>query len=108
VRSNVHKCVRPYLCLVQVVKNALRSNVKVDVRTQTCNSVCECWGTAVEHTKVRSNAAPCTHSNVHKCVRTQRANKTNQKNFTKFLYKYFFTKKKKKNTQNTQKRIFTQ
>jgi hypothetical protein len=107
VRSNVHKCVRPHLCLVQVVKNALSSNVKVDVRTQTCNSVCECWGTAVEHTKVRSNAAPCTHSNVHKCVRTQRAKKQTKKILQNF-YTNIFLQKKKKNTQNTQKRIFTQ
>jgi hypothetical protein len=31
VRLNVHKYIRPHLCLVRWVKKALRSNVKVDV-----------------------------------------------------------------------------
>jgi hypothetical protein len=47
------------------VKCALRLNVKVDVRTHSCNSVCVWWGAAVEHTKVSLYAIQCTRSNVH-------------------------------------------
>jgi hypothetical protein len=46
-------------------KCALRLNVKVDVRTHSCNNVCVWWGTAVEHTQVSSYTTPRLRSNVH-------------------------------------------
>jgi hypothetical protein len=47
------------------VKCALRLNIKVDVRTHSCISVCVWWGAAVEHTLVSSYAAPRLRSNVY-------------------------------------------
>jgi hypothetical protein len=47
------------------VKCALRSNITVDVRTHSCNSVCVWWGVALEHTQVSSYVTPRLHSNVY-------------------------------------------
>jgi hypothetical protein len=65
VRSNILSTFNHTRAECMCAKSALRSNVKVDVRTYLCNSVCVWWGTAVEHTKVSSYAAPYTRSNVH-------------------------------------------
>jgi hypothetical protein len=46
-------------------KCGLRSNVKVDVRTHSCNSVYVWWGAVVVHMQVSSYATPCLRSNVH-------------------------------------------
>jgi hypothetical protein len=65
------------------------------------SAVCEKRGAVVELTKARTNAAPCTRSNVENNIKIF---------FYKNLHKgFFFLKKKKKNVKHTKykKNIYT-